>query len=165
MSSDADAHKVGLIPVTLMVSGNIMGSGVFLLPANLASTGGIAIYGWLVTIIGALGLSMVYAKMSFLDPSPGGSYAYARRCFGPFLGYQTNVLYWLACWIGNIAMAVIGVGYLSYFFPILKDGAVDLRPAEHCRSENDHPCAGSCHRAGADPHRRDCRIWLVLVPW
>lgn len=55
MSSDADAHKVGLIPVTLMVSGNIMGSGVFLLPANLASTGGIAIYGWLVTIIGALG--------------------------------------------------------------------------------------------------------------
>ena len=158
MSSDADAHKVGLIPVTLMVSGNIMGSGVFLLPANLASTGGIAIYGWLVTIIGALGLSMVYAKMSFLDPSPGGSYAYARRCFGPFLGYQTNVLYWLACWIGNIAMVVIGVGYLSYFFPI-------LRPAEHCRSENDHPCAGRCHRAGADPHRRDCRIWLVLVPW
>ncbi|SPX12706.1 arginine/agmatine antiporter [Escherichia coli] len=67
-----------------------MGSGVFLLPANLASTGGIAIYGWLVTIIGALGLSMVYAKMSFLDPSPGGSYAYARRCFGPFLGYQNQ---------------------------------------------------------------------------
>ncbi|APQ66751.1 Arginine/agmatine antiporter [Salmonella enterica subsp. enterica serovar Newport] len=41
MSSDADAHKVGLIPVTLMVSGNIMGSGVFLLPANLAATGGL----------------------------------------------------------------------------------------------------------------------------
>ncbi|EHC42814.1 Arginine/agmatine antiporter [Salmonella enterica subsp. enterica serovar Give str. S5-487] len=101
-----------------------MGSGVFLLPANLAATGGIAIYGWLVTIIGALALSMVYAKMSSLDPSPGGSYAYARRCFGPFLGYQTNVLYWLACWIGNIAMVVIGVGYLSYFFPILKDPLV-----------------------------------------
>ncbi len=42
MSSDADAHKVGLIPVTLMVSGNIMGSGVFLLPANLAATGGLS---------------------------------------------------------------------------------------------------------------------------
>ena len=70
MSSDADAHKVGLIPVTLMVSGNIMGSGVFLLPANLASTGGIAIYGWLVTIIGALGLSMVYAKNVVPRPQP-----------------------------------------------------------------------------------------------
>lgn len=81
MSSDADAHKVGLIPVTLMVSGNIMGSGVFLLPANLAATGGIAIYGWLVTIIGALALSMVYAKMSSLDPSPGGS-PLLRAVFG-----------------------------------------------------------------------------------
>lgn len=66
MSSDADAHKVGLIPVTLMVSGNIMGSGVFCY-LQTASTGRITIYGWLVTIIGALGLSMVYAKMSFLD--------------------------------------------------------------------------------------------------
>ncbi|KLU16710.1 MULTISPECIES: arginine/agmatine antiporter [Xenorhabdus] len=117
----SEAKKVGLIPVTLMVAGNIMGSGVFLLPASLASTGGIAILGWLVTIIGAVGLSIVYAKISSLDDSPGGSYAYARRAFGPFLGYQTNILYWLACWIGNIAMVVIGVGYLSYFFPVLKD--------------------------------------------
>ncbi|MBD2811698.1 arginine/agmatine antiporter [Xenorhabdus sp. Vera] len=124
MATVSEAKKVGLIPVTLMVAGNIMGSGVFLLPASLAATGGIAILGWLVTIIGAVGLSIVYAKISSLDDSPGGSYAYARRAFGPFLGYQTNVLYWLACWIGNIAMVVIGVGYLSYFFPILKDPIV-----------------------------------------
>jgi arginine:agmatine antiporter len=124
MAITAVSHKVGLIPVTLMVSGNIMGSGVFLLPANLAATGGIAIYGWLVTIIGALALSIVYAKMSSIDDSAGGSYAYARRAFGPFIGYQTNLLYWLACWIGNIAMVVIGVGYLGYFFPILKEPMV-----------------------------------------
>lgn len=92
----SESQKVGLLPVMLMVAGNIMGSGVFLLPASLAATGGIAIFGWVVTIIGALSLSMVYAKMSSLDDSPGGSYAYARRAFGPFLGYQTNVLYWLA---------------------------------------------------------------------
>lgn len=120
MDNNSDQHKVGLVPVTMMVAGNIMGSGVFLLPANLAATGGIAIFGWLVTIIGALALAMVYAKMSSLDDSPGGSYAYARRAFGPFLGYQTNMLYWLACWVGNIAMVVVGVGYLSYFFPFLK---------------------------------------------
>ncbi|SUP82957.1 Arginine/agmatine antiporter [Yersinia pseudotuberculosis] len=75
-----DDQKVGLIPVTLMVAGNIMGSGVFLLPANLASTGGIAIWGWLVTIIGALALSMVYAKMSSLDDSPGGVLCLCAAC-------------------------------------------------------------------------------------
>ncbi len=115
------SKKVGVIPATLMVAGNIMGSGVFMLPANLAATGGIAIYGWVVTITGALCLAIVYAKMASIDDSPGGSYAYARRAFGPFIGYQTNLLYWLAGWIGNVALAVVGVGYLSFFFPALKD--------------------------------------------
>lgn len=123
MSSDADAHKVGLIPVTLMVSGNIMGSGVFC----YLQTG---LY-WRDCHLWMVGDD--YRCTGALDgirqnvvprPKSGGSYAYARRCFGPFLGYQTNVLYWLACWIGNIAMVVIGVGYLSYFFPILKDPLV-----------------------------------------
>ncbi|WP_316821470.1 arginine/agmatine antiporter [Pedobacter gandavensis] len=116
-----NTKKVGLIPVMLMVAGNIMGSGVFLLPANLAATGGIAIYGWLVTIVGAIALSIVYAKISSIDRSPGGSYAYARRAFGPFLGYQTNMLYWVAAWVGNIAIVVVGVGYLAFFFPFLKE--------------------------------------------
>jgi arginine:agmatine antiporter len=113
--------KVGVAAATMMVAGNIMGSGVFMLPASLASTGGIAIFGWMVTIIGALSLSLVYAKWASFDDSPGGSYAYVKRVFGPYLGYQTNAVYWLAGWVGNIAMAVVGVGYLAYFFPFLRD--------------------------------------------
>ena len=115
------ARTVGVVPATLMVAGNIMGSGVFMLPANLAATGGIAIFGWLVTITGAVALSLVYAKFSSFDDSAGGSYAYARKAFGDFVGFQTNVVYWLASWVGNIALLVVGVGYLSYFFPYLKD--------------------------------------------
>jgi len=116
-----EMKKVGVLPATMMVAGNIMGSGVFMLPANLAATGGIAIFGWVVTIIGAMSLSLVYAKMASFDDSPGGSYAYARKAFGDYMGYQTNAVYWLASWVGNIAMAVVGVGYLAYFFPFLKD--------------------------------------------
>jgi len=113
--------KVGVVPATLMVAGNMMGSGVFMLPATLAATGGIAIFGWVVTTAGAVALALVYAKMASIDDSPGGSYAYARRAFGDFMGYQTNTLYWLASWIGNVAIAVVGVGYLAYFFPFLRD--------------------------------------------
>ncbi|MFD1556254.1 arginine/agmatine antiporter [Paraburkholderia silviterrae] len=112
--------KVGVVPATLMVAGNIMGSGVFMLPANLAATGGIAIFGWLVTITGAVALALVYAKMSSIDPAAGGSYAFARKAFGPFAGYQVNMLYWLSAWVGNIAIVVVGVGYLSFFIPALK---------------------------------------------
>ena len=117
----SEIKKVGVIPATLMVAGNIMGSGVFMLPASLAGTGGIAIFGWLVTIIGAMSLSLVYAKFSSFESGEGGSYAYVKKAFGPYMGYQTNMVYWLAGWIGNIAMAVVGVGYLAYFFPFLKD--------------------------------------------
>ncbi|MFE0014697.1 arginine/agmatine antiporter [Mesorhizobium sp. NPDC059054] len=123
-TAQSETGKVGVVAATMMVAGCIMGSGVFMLPANLAATGGIAIFGWAVTIAGAIALALVYAKMSSIDDSPGGSYAYARRAFGPALGFQTNLLYWIVGWIGNIAMVVVGVGYLSYFLPILKQPLV-----------------------------------------
>ena len=100
--------KVGVVAATLMVAGNIMGSGVFMLPASLAGTGGIAIFGWMVTIIGAMSLSLVYAKFASFEEGAGGSYAYVKKAFGPYMGYQTNMVYWLAGWVGNIAMAVVG---------------------------------------------------------
>ena len=46
----SENNKIGLIPATLMVAGNMMGSGVFMLPANLAAIGSIAIFGWLITL-------------------------------------------------------------------------------------------------------------------
>ena len=113
--------KIGLIPATLMVAGNMMGSGVFMLPANLATTGGIALYGWLITVVGAVALALVFAKLSAIDPAAGGPYAYTRKAFGNYMGYQANLVYWLANVIGNVGLAVAGMGYLSNFFPVLKD--------------------------------------------
>lgn len=87
MFLDVDVYKVGLIFVILMVLGNIMGLGVFLLFVNLVFIGGIVIYGWLVMIIGVLGFLMVYVKMLFFDLSSGGFYVYVCCCFGLFFGY------------------------------------------------------------------------------
>ncbi len=115
------AGKIGLVPATLMVAGNMMGSGVFMLPANLAAIGGIALYGWLITLVGALSLALVFAKLAAIDPLAGGPYAYAREAFGDYMGYQTNLIYWLANVVGNVGLAVAGLGYLSHFFPALKD--------------------------------------------
>ena len=57
----ASAKKIGLIACTGVVAGNMMGSGIALLPANLASLGSIAIIGWVVALIGAISLAYVYA--------------------------------------------------------------------------------------------------------
>jgi APA family basic amino acid/polyamine antiporter len=52
-------------------------------------------------------------------PQTGGPYAYARRAFGDFVGFQTAWGYWIAAWAGNAAITVAFVGYLAVFWPAL----------------------------------------------
>ena len=120
----SDAKKMGVLALTLVTASNMMGSGVFLLPTNLGKIGAISIFGWVVTIIGVLALALVFAKTALIHMRIGGIVSYARDAFGPFVGFQSTVAYWVSAWIGNVALLVAGVGYLAYFFPILKDPVV-----------------------------------------
>lgn len=113
-----NVKKIGLFAAAAIVAGNMMGSGIALLPANLAKIGSIAVLGWLIAGIGALALAYVYAKLGTDNPQAGGPVAYAGEV-SPILGYQTGVLYFNANWIGNLAIAITGVDYLSTFFPQL----------------------------------------------
>jgi APA family basic amino acid/polyamine antiporter len=109
-------RTIGLGIATTLVIGNMIGSGVFLLPASLASFGGISVVGWLFTAVGAFLLALVFSRLSRAYPRTGGPYAYSRRACGDFVGFQTAWGYWLAAWIGNAAIAVAGVSYLGYFW-------------------------------------------------
>lgn len=119
--SSGSAHKMGVVALTLVTASNMMGSGVFLLPTNLANIGAISIFGWIFTIIGVLALALVFAKTSLIHQKVGGIVAYARDAFGPFVGFQATTAYWISAWVGNVALLVAGVGYLSFFFPALSD--------------------------------------------
>ena len=105
--------------LTALVVGNMIGSGVFLLPASLASIGSISVFSWCATAVGAMLLAMVFAKLSTLFPKTGGPYVYCREGFGNFVGFQVAYNYWMYMWVGNAAIAVALTGYLSTFFPEL----------------------------------------------
>src|SRR5581483_3574693 len=110
-------RSLGLWMATALVIGNMIGSGVFLLPASLASAAGpISIVAWLVTGVGALALALVFANLGRAFPRTGGPYAYARRAFGDFVGFQTAWGYWIAAWAGNAAIATAFVAYSSTFW-------------------------------------------------
>ncbi len=111
-------NKLGVFACSAIVAGNMMGSGIALLPANLASIGSLTFISWIIAAIGAIGLAFVFAKLSATNPQEGGPVAYAGEV-APILGFQTGVLYFNANWIGNLAIAITGVAYLSTFFPIL----------------------------------------------
>ncbi len=117
---NAPARKVGLIAATSLVVGNMIASGVFMLPAALSGFGGISLVGWMISCVGALALAMVYGWLSKLRPNAtGGPYAYVREGMGDFAGYIVAWGYWISCWATNAAIAVAFTSYLSTFFPII----------------------------------------------
>lgn len=115
-------RSMGLWMATALVVGNMVGSGVFLLPATLAGAAGpVSMLGWLFTGAGAVLLALVFANLGRAFPRTGGPYAYARRAFGDFIGFQTAWGYWIAVWAGNAAIAVAFVSYLTVFWPEVGD--------------------------------------------
>lgn len=112
-------HKLGLLACTFIIAGNMMGSGISLLPAQLATLGSITVWAWVITAVGALCLALVFCKLAQKDPESGGPVAYSGQ-IAPVLGYQASVLYYHANWIGNCATAITGISYLSFLFPSLQ---------------------------------------------
>ncbi len=118
------SRKIGLWIATALVIGNMIGSGIFLLPASLAPYGGVSILGWLVTTLGALMTALVFVRLSRNFPRQGGPYRYAFDFFGPLAGFTVAWSYWVSIWSGNAAIAVAAITYLGYFFPGLAEHPV-----------------------------------------
>ncbi len=116
--TSAEAPRVlGLWRSTALVVGNMIGSGVFLLPASLAAYGGISILGWLFTTAGAVLLALVFARLSRTAPKAGGLYAYTRMGFGDLAAFLVAWGYWISIWTGNAAIATGFAGYTGVFVP------------------------------------------------
>jgi APA family basic amino acid/polyamine antiporter len=110
---------LGLWTCTALVVGNMIGSGVFLLPASLALYGGISIVGWLVSAGGAVCLALVFARLGAVLPLLGGPYAYAKEGFGDFGAFWVAWSYWISILTANAALAVAFVSYATVFWPAL----------------------------------------------
>jgi APA family basic amino acid/polyamine antiporter len=102
---------------TALVVGNIIGSGVYLVPASLAPYGRNSLSAWLFTATGALVLAVVFATLARALPAEGGLYAYTRAAFGDLAGFVVAWGYWVSVWVGNAAIATAAVSYTSVFAP------------------------------------------------
>ncbi|PKB14706.1 amino acid/polyamine/organocation transporter (APC superfamily) [Novosphingobium kunmingense] len=128
--TEATTRQLGFWAVLALVVGNMIGSGIYLLPATLAPLGWNQMLGWLVTIGGALALAVVFARLGARVPLAGGPYAYAQAAFGPLPGFITAWAYWVMTWVGNGAVAVAVVSNLSLLFPVI--GGIAGLPALLC---------------------------------
>nr|WP_132385783.1 amino acid permease [Novosphingobium sp. PhB165] len=102
--------------------GNMIGSGVFLLPASLAPFGWNGVIGWLITISGALVLAYVLSRLTRARPGAGGPAGFVTDAFGPAAGFFISWIYLVSIWTSVVAIAVAAVSYLSSIVPLLGMG-------------------------------------------
>lgn len=114
---ESPGQKLGLWMCVALVIGNMIGAGVFLLPASLAPLGWSAIIGWGLSITGTLCLALMLARLARLLPGGSGSFTYAAEAFGPGVSFIVAWSYWVSCWTVNAALAVAATSNLSILFP------------------------------------------------
>jgi APA family basic amino acid/polyamine antiporter len=100
-----------------LVMGNMIGSGVFLLPASLAPFGWNAVAGWVVTIAGALVLAYLLVRLTRALPADPDAVGLVRTSFGPIPGFMIGWSYWVSVWTANVTLAVACVSNFSVFAP------------------------------------------------
>jgi arginine:ornithine antiporter/lysine permease len=124
-SAHPETRKLGLLMLSGVVVGSMIGGGSFNLPANMSGAAGLGaiIIAWVVTFVGMYFLANSFRILSDKRPDlKAGIYRYAQAGFGPLAGFQMSWGYWLSSAFGNVAFAVLIMQILSYFFPIFGNG-------------------------------------------
>lgn len=109
--------KMNVVQLTFIVMVNMMGSGIIMLPSNMAQVGAISLLSWIVTALGSLAIAWGFAQAGIFNQRPGGLAAYAEDGYGKDGYFQVFFLYFLSLAIANVAVAISALGYLASFFP------------------------------------------------
>ena len=110
-------RQLGFAIALALVVGNMIGSGIFLLPANLAPFGLNAMIGWILTIGGSICIAAVFAMLARAMPQAAGPYDYVRTALGEPPAFFIMWSYWIAAWVTNAAISIAAVSYLSSLAP------------------------------------------------
>lgn len=117
------AKQIGPGLAMAIVAGNMIGSGVFLLPAVLAAVGSASLIAWGVAAVIAIVLALVFAFLGSVRDGSETLTDYPGMAFHPVLGFAAWAAYWAACFIGNVAIAIVAVGYGAAIFGVTLDAA------------------------------------------
>jgi len=115
------ARRLGLFDATMLVMGGIIGSGIFVTPAEVARhvTTPLLIVGvWVLGGLVALAASFVYAELAARRPEVGGQYAYLRDAYGPMPAFLYGWALLLVIQSGG--MAAVAITFARYFSDLVQ---------------------------------------------
>lgn len=109
------------LPILIsLVIGNVIGTGIYLLPASLAVYGTLALWGWIFTSCGAILLALTFAHLNKRFPQTGGPYVYCKQAFGHLTGFIIAYIYWLSNLVSIAGLTVATIAYSGFLWPTLQ---------------------------------------------
>lgn len=120
-----DKKALSLPILTSLVVGNMIGTGIYMLPASLAAFGSNALIAWVFTSIGALFLALAFAHLNKRYPKTGGPIIYAKQAYGRLIGFIVAYTYWIANLVSIAGIAVAATGYLGFIFPVFNSNTAE----------------------------------------
>jgi basic amino acid/polyamine antiporter, APA family len=131
MSETKFKPELGLWDATMVVAGSMIGSGIFIVSADMLKDLGSAgwlIAAWLITGFMTLTAALSYGELSSMFPKAGGQYVYLREAYNPFIGFLYGWSFFAVIQTGTIAAVAVAFGkFLGYLEPSLGDGNVLLQ--------------------------------------
>src|SRR6195952_1257026 len=125
MSEHATSFKptLGLFDATMIVAGSMIGSGIFIVSADIVrnvGSSGWLIAVWLITGFMTLAAALSYGELSSMFPKAGGQYIYLKEAYNPLVGFLYGWSFFAV--IQTATIAAVGVAFskfAGYFFPSL----------------------------------------------
>src|SRR6478736_6476932 len=121
---------LGLLDATMIVAGSMIGSGIFIVSADMLKDVGSAgwlIFAWLLTGFLTLTAAVSYGELSAMYPKAGGQYVYLKEAYNPLIGFLYGWSFFAVIQTGTIA--AVGVAFskfAAYLVPALSEDLVAI---------------------------------------
>ncbi len=125
-------RAIGLFDGTMIVVGSMIGSGIFVVAAEISrqtgSSGGLLL-AWILTGLLTVSAALSYGELAALFPHAGGQYVYLREAYSPLWGFLYGWTLFLVIQTGTIAAVAVGFArYLGVLFPSISPMAWIIHP-------------------------------------
>ena len=117
--------SLGLLDATMLVAGSMIGSGIFIVSADITRNVGSAgwlIFVWVITGFMTLTAALSYGELSAMFPKAGGQYVYLKEAYNPLVGFLYGWSFFAVIQTGTIA--AVGVAFskfAAYLLPSLSE--------------------------------------------
>jgi len=125
-------RAIGLFDGTMIVVGSMIGSGIFIVAADISrqtgSPGGLLLT-WILTGLLTIAAALTYGELAALYPHAGGQYVYLREAYSPLWGFLYGWTLFLVIQTGTIAAVAVGFArYIGVIFPSISGSTWIIHP-------------------------------------